>query len=86
MPTSVTVDSQTTLYGVIGNPVRHSLSPLLHNAVFQKLKMNAVYLAFEVERDFLGLAFESARALGLRGLNVTIPFKETAINFVDEVP
>ncbi len=80
------INAETHLYGIIGNPVNHSLSPLIHNTLFQRLKINAVYMAFEVEKNSLGLAFEAMRALGLRGVNITIPFKETAINFIDEIP
>ena len=43
------IDQHTLLYGVIGNPVRHSLSPALHNAAFSATSLNAVYLAFEAE-------------------------------------
>ncbi|MBI4432821.1 MAG: shikimate dehydrogenase [Candidatus Omnitrophica bacterium] len=80
------MDSRTALYGVIGNPIRHSLSPKIHNAAFQKLSINAAYLAFQVDKEFLGLAFEAMRALQIKGLNITLPHKEDAINFVDEVP
>mgnify|MGYP003394623357 FL=1 len=80
------VDAKTGLYGIIGNPVDHSLSPLLHNAAFEKLKINAHYLAFRVEEPFVVQALESVRALGIKGLNVTIPHKEAAFNAVDEVP
>lgn len=80
------VNAETHLYGILGNPVRHSLSPLIHNALFQELNMNAVYVAFEINRESLGLAFEAIRSLGIRGVNVTVPFKEAALNFIDEVP
>lgn len=80
------LNSETHLYGVFGNPVRHSLSPLIHNAAFKALGMNAVYLAFEVHPEGLGLAFEGIRSLDLRGANLTIPFKEVAMDFIDEVP
>ncbi len=80
------INSQTRLYGIFGNPVEHSLSPLMQNALFQKLGLNAVYLAFPVERGLLGLAFEAIRSLGIQGVNVTVPFKEEALGFVDEVP
>ncbi len=82
----VTLNAETQLYGIFGNPVRHSLSPLIHNALFKKLGMNAVYLAFPIEKESLGLAFEAIRSLGIRGVNITIPFKEMAINLVDEIP
>ena len=87
MPDSkVTINAQTQVYGIFGSPVRHSLSPLIHNSLFSELKINSVYEAFEVEKEKLGLAFEAVRALGIRGVNVTIPHKEAAMNFVDEVP
>lgn len=80
------VNAETHLYGVFGNPVRHSLSPLIHNAAFAHFKMNAAYMGFPIEPDYLGIAFEGVRALGIRGVNVTIPFKEETLDFVDEVP
>ncbi len=83
---NVKIDPSTRLYGVFGNPVRHSLSPRLHNAAFRERGVNAVYLAFEVAREGLGLAFEAVRALDMGGVNLTIPFKEDAMNYADEVP
>jgi len=77
------INAQTQLYGVIGNPVRHSLSPVIHNGVFRRMGLNAVYLAFEVEN--LAEAISGIRGLGVRGLSVTIPFKTQAIPFLDEV-
>lgn len=82
----VAVNASTQLYGIFGNPVNHSLSPLLHNALFDQFKMNAVYMAFQIEKESLGLAFEAMRSLGIRGVNITIPHKEAALGFVDEVP
>lgn len=79
-------DSETSLYGVFGNPVRHSLSPIMHNAAFKSFHMNAVYLAFQIETPQLGLAFEGIRSLGIQGVNLTIPFKEEALEFIDEIP
>lgn len=89
MPSSeptLAIDAGTELYGIFGNPVKHSLSPLIHNAMFKRFGMNAVYLAFEISKESLGLAFEAIRALALRGVNLTIPFKEPAIDFIDEIP
>ncbi len=82
----IKVDAATELYGIFGNPARHSLSPFIHNTLFRELGINAVYLAFQIEENSLALAFEAIRALGMRGVNVTIPFKEKAENFVDEIP
>lgn len=80
------VNSRTQLYGVLGNPVEHSLSPIIHNAAFRQFDLNAEYLAFCVRPESLGLAFEGIRALDIQGANLTIPFKQTAMEFVDEIP
>ncbi|HTL69942.1 MAG TPA: shikimate dehydrogenase [Candidatus Eisenbacteria bacterium] len=83
---SFQIDAETRLYGIFGDPVRHSLSPVLHNALFRARGLNAVYLAFTVEKAALGLAFEALRSLGMRGVNLTIPLKEEALNHIDEIP
>lgn len=77
------IDGQTSLYGVIGNPVRHSLSPALHNGAFRRMGLNAVYLAFEVQN--LPEALAGIRGLGIRGVSVTIPFKTEIISLLDDV-
>jgi len=71
------------IYGILGDPVAHSLSPVMHNAAFEKLGMDAVYLAFIVSEDELEDAIRGAKSLGIAGLNVTIPLKEKALLFVD---
>ena len=68
--------------GVIGYPIRHSLSPVMHKAAMEEAGIEGVYLAFEVEPSNLKEAVIGAGALGFTGLNVTIPFKEEVINFV----
>ncbi len=77
------IDAQTQLYGIIGNPVRHSLSPVIHNGAFRRMGLDAVYLAFEVEN--LREAIDGMRGLGVRGVSVTIPFKTRIIPFLDEI-
>lgn len=78
------ITAHTKLCGLLGNPVEHSLSPAIHNAAFQKLGLDFVYLAFKVE-DLEG-AVRGIRALGnLRGFSVTIPHKVAIIPFLDEV-
>lgn len=71
------------LYGIFGNPVGHSLSPLMHNAAFRSLRVDAVYLPFHIE-DLEG-ALRGVRALGIRGVSVTIPFKTSVLACLDEV-
>jgi len=78
------INTHTQLYGVIGNPVEHSLSPAIHNAAFRKLGLNCVYLAWKVEA--IGEAIKGLRALGnFRGASVTIPHKVSAMPFLDHV-
>jgi shikimate dehydrogenase len=76
-------NADTQLVGVLGYPVRHSLSPVMHNAAFRHLGLNWVYLAFEVPPESLPDALRGMRALGIRGLNLTIPHKEAAVGLVD---
>lgn len=78
------IDAHTGFCGVIGNPVEHSLSPAIHNAAFQQLRLNLVYLAFRVEA--IGEAIGGLRALGgFRGASVTIPHKVSSLPFLDEI-
>jgi shikimate dehydrogenase len=71
------------VYGILGRPVAHSLSPVMHNAAFHFLGLNAVYVPFAV-RD-LAQAVQGLRGLNLSGVSVTIPFKEDIISLLDEV-
>ena len=77
------IDAQTVLYGVIGNPVRHSLSPIIHNGAFKRLGWNAVYMAFEVKN--IEEALRGVRGLGVRGVSVTLPFKTEVVPLLDKV-
>ena len=77
------INQQTELYGVMGHPIGHSLSPIMHNAAFRVCGLNAVYLAFE-SRDAEG-CLSGMRALGIRGMSVTIPHKYKVIPLLDEV-
>src|SRR4030042_1393177 len=83
MGESEMIDAQTELYGVIGNPVQHSRSPIIHNGAFKRLGWNAVYLAFEVKN--VEEALRGIRGLGVRGVSVTIPFKTEVLPFLDKV-
>ena len=77
------IDARTELYGVIGNPVDHSLSPVIHNAAFRRMGLNAVYLALRVEH--VEKAIEGIRGLGIRGVSVILPLKTRVIPFLDEI-
>ncbi|OPX20155.1 MAG: shikimate dehydrogenase [Desulfobacca sp. 4484_104] len=77
------INGSTRIFGILGQPVSHSLSPAMHNAAFQAQGVNAVYVAFPVqnlEQAVLGL-----RGLNIGGVSVTIPFKEAIIPLLDEI-
>src|SRR2546425_7015576 len=75
----------TEIYGILGHPVKHTLSPILHNAAFQALGLDCCYMAFDVKPRDLKRGICGLAALGIKGFNLTIPHKETAIDFLDEV-
>jgi shikimate dehydrogenase len=77
------ISGATRVAGVIGDPVRHSLSPVLHNAAYRELGLDWVYVAFEVPAGGAAAALAGARALGLVGLSVTMPHKEAAAEACD---
>ena len=79
------VDINTGILGLVGYPLGHSLSPLLHNSSIEKEKLNYVYLAFPVTGDKFPAAMAGFRAINVRGLNVTIPYKEEVISYLDRV-
>ncbi|MFM8409107.1 MAG: shikimate dehydrogenase family protein, partial [Alphaproteobacteria bacterium] len=79
------IDGSTRIVGVIGDPIAHTRSPAMHNAAFRALGLNLAYLPFRVAGDDVGAAIEGARALGLRGLNVTVPHKEAVIPCLDRL-
>ena len=81
----IMIDAKTQVYGLIGYPVRHSKSPAMHNAAFERLGMNAIYLCFEVRPEHLKLAVEGIRSLGIAGMNVTVPHKQAVIKYLDEI-
>jgi len=73
------------VYGIIGDPVSHSLSPIMHNLAFRELGLKAVYGAFMVKSAKLEKAIEGIRALNIKGLSVTIPHKEHVMKYLDEI-
>ncbi len=79
------IDTDTTYLGLFGNPVKHSLSPLMHNLTLQKMGLNCIYLPFKVDPINLGDAVAAVRSLNIRGVNVTIPFKEAVLKYLDEL-
>src|SRR5205823_379247 len=81
--TAVWPTAETNVVGVIGAPVNHSLSPVLHNAAFRAAGLDWVYVAFPVAAGHGADAVVALRTLGLRGLSVTMPHKQDAARAVD---
>lgn len=79
------VTADTKLLGIFGNPVSHSLSPIMHNDWFAKYKLNCLYLAFDVLPKNLKSAVESIRTLNILGVNVTVPHKIEVMKYIDNV-
>jgi shikimate dehydrogenase len=79
------ISGKTKLCCVIGNPVGHSLSPVMHNAAFKELNLDFVYVAFTVRKDELRDAIAGARSLQVHGLNVTMPHKTAIMKHLDEI-
>ncbi len=79
------IDYNTKIVGIIGHPIKHSLSPMMHNFCFQKQKLNYVYLPFDVPTSNLKGALKALNMLGIRGLNVTLPHKEKIMQFMDHI-
>jgi len=77
------INGHTKIFGILGRPVAHSLSPVMHNAAFRHLGINAVYVAFPVTD--LAAAVAGLRGLAIGGVSVTIPFKEEIIPLLDEL-
>jgi shikimate dehydrogenase len=77
------INGGAELFGIIGRPVRHSLSPVMHNAAFASLGMNRIYVPMEVSDA--GQAVLGLRSLGFKGVSVTVPHKEAVQPFLDEI-
>ncbi len=79
------INGKTKIIGVIGKNIKNSLSPLFHNQIILKYSLNFCYLPFQVTETSLGKAIQGIKALNIRGINITFPYKEKVIEFLDEV-
>ena len=79
------ITGATVVAGVVGSPITHSLSPLIHNAWIEMAQIDAVYVAFSPPTDAFRAFAEGLRGGVIRGLNVTLPFKVDALNVADHV-
>lgn len=79
------IDGHTRLLGLLGNPVEHTLSPVIHNTLSEILERNQVYVPFHVEAERLEQAVQGAFALNILGLNVTVPYKNPVMKYAVEL-
>jgi len=77
------ISGKTKICGVIGDPIEHTMSPVMHNAAFKKLGLDYLYVPFQVRKEELSRAVEGIRALNVMGFNVTIPHKVAIIPLLD---
>ncbi len=73
------------LYGIIGNPVLHSLSPALHNYWFKKYNLNSSYNLFNIKENEIEKMLDRVRSGEINGLNVTLPYKQKVISYLDQI-
>ncbi|MQN01599.1 MAG: shikimate dehydrogenase [Lachnospiraceae bacterium] len=85
LPSASFIDGHTTLYCLLGHPARHSISPAMHTTAAKLLGVNMVYLAFDIEPNEIAVAVEALRLLAAGGFNLTMPFKNTVIPFIDRI-
>jgi len=85
MTEKVSLTAHTNIFCIIGHPVEHSMSPTMWNPALQELGLDYVYVAYDVHPDNLENAILGMRALGIKGMNVTIPHKENVIKYLDEI-
>ncbi|MDT2835022.1 shikimate dehydrogenase [Vagococcus carniphilus] len=79
------ISGKTRLAGVIANPIKHSLSPMIHNTAYKVLNFDAVYLAFEVEQVEFEHAMNAVKTLDMMGINISMPYKKDAYDLCDEL-
>lgn len=79
------ISAKTKLFCVIGDPIEHSMSPVMHNTVFKKMGLDCVYTAFRIKKQDLGDAISGMKAMGIQGVNVTIPHKVSVMDHLDEL-
>ena len=79
------INGSTLVYGVIGYPVAHSFSPAVQNAAFNVLGLNSVYIPFSPAPEYLAQAISGIKTLGISGVNITIPYKEAVMTYLDEI-
>lgn len=79
------INGKTGVYGLMGDPVDHSFSPCIHSKIFESIDENSVYVTFPTKKESVGEAVKGAFALGIRGMNVTVPHKVSVMDYLAEI-
>ena len=81
----IPITGHTQLTGLLGSPVAHSISPMMHNTGFQALELDYAYLCFDVKENKLQDAVKGLRALNVKGFNLTMPNKNKILEYLDDL-
>ena len=79
------IDGHTRLAAVVANPIKHSISPFIHNSAFEKTQVNGVYVAWEIPKSDLAETVKNIRRYDMFGINLSMPYKEAVIPFLDDL-
>ena len=79
------ISGKTIVCGIIGGPIEHTMSPVMHNAAFKVMGLDYIYIPFKVKSMELRKAVEGIRGLNIRGMNVTVPHKVSILQFLDQL-
>ena len=79
------IDGHTRLAAVVAKPIKHSISPFIHNTTFEKTAVNGVYLALEIEAEDLEATVANIRRYNMFGINLSMPYKQEVIQYLDEL-
>ena len=82
---SINITGTTKLTGLLGSPVSHSISPMMHNEAFSLLGLDYIYLCFDVDTTSLKTAVDGMRAMGVKGFNLTMPNKNLMVELADKL-
>ncbi len=79
------ITGHTDVYGIIADPIRHSISPMMHNTAFEVLGIDGVYVAFETPAEKFDEGVRGLKAMGIKGFNVSMPYKRTVMDYLDSL-
>lgn len=79
------IDGYTRLAAVVAEPIKHSISPFIHNLAFEETGVNGVYLAWEIQKDDLAVTLENIKRYNMFGINLSMPYKQAVIPYLDDL-